>query len=354
MEESRISLLRSNLASPSPSGYEQAVQQVVREEIRQHTDETRIDRHGNVIATLNPGGHPRVMLTGHCDELGFIIRYIDDQGFLYFAPIGSFDPSTLPGNRVLVHAPGGPLLGVIGCQAVHLMDADERGKAPKLQDMWIDIGVTSREEAHQLVPLGTAATRAAQLESLRGDLVVSRALDDKAGLFSVIEAMRRLHAQRELLHASVSFVSAVQEEVGTRGAHTSAYSVEPDIAIAVDVTFPSDHPQTSKQRLGDVKLGGGPGITIGGFVSPRISQKLMAVAKEAGIAFQFDVQGAYTGTDNDEIQITREGVATGLLNIPCRYMHSGSEVVSLKDIDATAELMARFVLSLDKDTSVIP
>ena len=251
-------------------------------------------------------------------------------------------------------APGGPLLGVIGCQAVHLMDADERGKAPKLQDMWIDIGVTSREEAQQLVPLGTAATRAAQLELLRGDLVVSRALDDKAGLFSVIEAMRRLHAQRERLHASVSFVSAVQEEVGTRGAHTSAYSVEPDIAIAVDVTFPSDHPQTSRQRLGDVKLGGGPGITIGGFVSPRISQKLMAVAKEADIAFQFDVQGAYTGTDNDEIQITRGGVATGLLNIPCRYMHSGSEIVSLKDIDTTAELMARFVLSLDEDMSMIP
>jgi putative aminopeptidase FrvX len=314
--------------------------------------------HGNVIATLNPVGRPRVMLTAHCDELGFIIRYIDDQGFLYFAPIGGFDPSTLSGNRVLVHAPGGPLLGVIGCQAVHLMDADERGKAPKLQDMWIDIGVASREEAQQLVPLGTAATRAAQLESLRGDLVVSRALDDKAGLFSVIEAMRRLSAeastQRERLRASVAFVSSVQEEVGTRGAHTSAYSVEPDIAIAVDVTFPSDHPQTSKQRLGDVKLSSGPVITIGGFVSPRISQRLLSVAKEAGISFQYDVQGAYTGTDNDEIQITRGGVATGLLNIPCRYMHSGSEIVSLKDIDTTAELMARFVLSLDAEMIVIP
>src|SRR5712692_8093612 len=147
MDTSRIEFLRRLIASPSPSGFEQAIQEVIRKEIRQYSDVVRTDVHGNVVASLNPEGSPRVMLTAHCDELGFLIRYIDEQGFLYFAPIGGFDPSTLPGGRVLVHAPGGPLLGVIGCQAAHLMDAEAIGKAPKLQDMWIDIGVASREEA---------------------------------------------------------------------------------------------------------------------------------------------------------------------------------------------------------------
>src|SRR6266699_3254156 len=193
MEESRVSLLKRLIASPSPSGYEQAVQQVVREEIRQYTDEIRTDRHGNVIATLNPGGHPRVMLTGHCDELGFLIRYIDDQGFLYFAPLGGFDPATLPGNRVQVHTPSGPVLGVVGRKPVHTLSQEERGKSPKLSELWIDIGVSSKEEAQELVPLGSVATRAAQLEPLRNDIVVSRALDDKSGVFTVVEAMRRIH-----------------------------------------------------------------------------------------------------------------------------------------------------------------
>ena len=354
MYEAQYALLQRLIASPSPSGFEQRAQQVVREELRAYADEIRTDVHGNVIAALNPTGKPRVMLTAHIDELGFLIRYIDDEGYLYFSPIGGFDTSTLPGARVIVHTPGGSVSGVIGCRAVHLLDSDERGKAPSLRDMWIDIGAASSEEARQLVPLGSAATRAAHPEILRGELVVSRALDNKSGICAIIEAMRRLHERREQLAAAVFLVSAVQEEVGTRGAQTSAYSVDPQVALTVDVTFASDHPQTSKIRLGDVRLGGGPGITIGGFVNSRIYQELMATAEKAEIAYQYDISPSHTGTDNDNIQITRGGVATGLLNIPCRYMHSGSEVVSLKDIDATAELMAQFVLTLNEETNLIP
>lgn len=354
MDEARITFFRRLIASPSPSGFEQAAQRVVREEVRQYADDVRTDVHGNVLATLNSSGKPRVMLTAHCDELGFLIRYINEDGFLYFTPIGGFDPATLPGSRVHIHAPGGPILGVIGSQAVHLMPADERGRVPKLEDMWIDIGATSREEAMELVPPGTPATRAIELEPLRHDLVVSRALDDKAGVFSIIEALRKLHERRNQLKASVCLVSAVQEEVGSRGVQTSAYSVNPDIALAVDVTFTSDHPETSKIRLGDVKLGGGPGITIGGFVNAPVYQRLMNVAKEAGIPYQYDIQSSHTGTDNDDLQVSRGGVATGLLNIPLRYMHTGSEIISLSDIETTSELMARFVLSLDENFSVIP
>ena len=354
MEESRIAFLQRLINSPSPSGFEQRVQQVIREEMQLYTDEQRTDVHGNVIAALNPNANPRVMLTAHCDELGFLVRFIDEKGFIYFATIGGFDPSTLPGERVQIHTAKGSILGVIGRKPVHLLQSDERGKAPKLSEMWIDIGVNSKEEAQELVAIGSIATRAAQLEKLHGDLVVSRALDDKSGVFTVVEAMRRLHGQREKLKAGVFFVSAVQEEVGLRGAHTSAFGVDPLIAVAVDVTFTSDHPQTSKHEIGDIRLNGGPVISIGGRINPRVYQMLIDAADEAGIAYQIDPQASGTGTDTDVIQVSRAGVATGLVSIPCRYLHTGSEIVSLKDIDEIAELLSRFVLALDAQTNVIP
>ena len=354
MDENRVAFLRRMIASPSPSGFEQPIQQTIREEIGQYTDKVQTDVHGNVIATLNPEGHPRVMLTAHCDELGFLVRYIDDRGFIYFAPIGGFDPSTLPGNRVHIHTPSGPVLGVIGRKPIHTLRGDEREKAPKLSDLWIDIGAANREEAQKAVPLGSVATRAAELEPLRGETIVSRALDDKSGVFAVIEAMRRISEKRADLKAAVAFVSAVQEEVGSRGAQTSAYGVDPLIAIAVDVTFTSDHPGTSKEELGDVRLNGGPVISIGGHMNPRVYQLLVDAANEAGIAWQIDAQAANTYTDTDTIQVARAGVATGLLSIPCRYLHTGSEIVSLKDVDEVAELIARFVLALDTNVNVIP
>lgn len=354
IDEARVSFLEKMISSPSPSGFEQPVQQVVREEIQKYTDDVRTDVHGNVIAALNPAGNPRVMLTAHSDELGFLIRYIDEQGFLYFAPIGGYDPSTLPGNRVNVHTPNGPILGVIGRPPVHTLSPEERGKGPKLADLWIDIGVSSQEEAKKLVPLGSVATRAAQLERMQKDVIVSRALDDKSSLFALVETMRRLHKKRAALKAGVFFVSAVQEEVGSRGAQTAAFSVDPLIAVAVDVTFTSDHPGTSKKDLGEVKLNGGPVLSIGGHINPRVYQLLVKAADEAGISWQIDPQAARTSTDTDVIQVVRGGVATALISIPCRYLHTGSEIASLKDIDEVAELLTHFVLALDKDTNVIP
>ena len=354
MDETRLDFLRTLIASPSPSGFEQPVQEVIRTEISKYADAIRTDVHGNVIASLNSEGSPRVMLTAHCDELGFIIRYIDEQGFLYFAPIGGFDPSTLPGERVHVHTPKGPLLGVIGSKAIHLMDSEERSHAPNLKNMWIDIGVSGRDEAQLLVPIGSVATRAQQLEILRDELVVSRALDNKSGIFTIVEAMRRLHNKRDAIKAGVYFVSTVQEETGLRGVRTSTYEVNPQVALIVDVTFASDHPETSKRMLGDVKLHGGPGLTIGGFTNPRVYQLLVNAATQADIPYQHDIQASYTNTDNDFVQISRGGVATGLINIPCRYMHSGSEIVSLKDIDNAAKLVVGFVLALDNYTNLIP
>ncbi len=354
MNESRVSFLRQLVASPAPSGFEQPVQQVIREEITHYSDEIRTDVHGNVIAALHSSGQPRVMLTAHCDEIGFLIRYIDDQGFLYFAPVGGFDRATLAADRVLIQTPSGPVPGVIGRKPVHTLQGEERNKLPELSEMWIDVGVANKEEAQKLVPLGSPVTRATQLAPFRGDLVVSRALDDRAGIFTIIEAMRRIYAQRESLQAAVFCVSAVQEEVGSRGAMTSAYSVAPLIAIAVDVTFTSDHPGTSKQEIGDVKLNGGPVITLGGNINPRIYQLLVNAATEAGIAYQIDPQAASTYTDTDMVQIARGGIATGLVSIPCRYLHTGAEIASLKDMDEAANVLARFVLALNTNTNVIP
>jgi len=354
MHESRISFLRQLVDSSAPSGFEQPVQQVIREEVSRYSDDIRTDVHGNVIASLHPAGQPRVMLTAHCDEIGFLIRYIDEQGFLYFAPIGGFDRATLAADRVLIQTPAGPIPGVIGRKAIHTLHGEERNKLPDLSEMWIDIGVANKEEAQKLVPLGSPVTRVAQFAPLHGDLVASKALDDRAGIFTVIEAMRRVHEQRESLQAAVFFVSAVQEEVGSRGATTASYSVAPLIAIAVDVTYTSDHPGTSKQEIGEVKLNGGPVITLGGHINPRVYQLLVNAATEAGIAYQIDPQAANTYTDTDMVQVARGGVATGLVSIPCRYLHTGSELASLKDMDEAANVLARFVLALQADTNVIP
>ncbi len=354
MDDVRFAFLKRLVASPSPSGFEQPAQRVVREEIRQFSDEVRTDVMGNVIGALNPSGSPRVMLTAHCDELGFLIRYIDERGFLYFSPIGTFDPSTLVGERVRVHTPSGPLPGVLGRKPIHLMEQKERAQAPDLAQMWIDIGVSGKAEAQDLVPLGCVATRAKELERLRGDLVVSRGMDNKSSVLALVEAMRLLHEQRALLKAGVFFVSSVQEEIGGHGAALAAHEIDPRIALTVDVTFASDHPQASEVELGDVKLGGGPTITAGAFVSPRVFELLTGTAKSIGMAYQLDLQADCTHTDNDSVRLARSGIATGLLNLPCRYMHSSSEVVSLRDVEQTGELIARFVLSLDEQTSLIP
>jgi len=354
MDESRFTFLERLVASPSPSGFEQPAQQVVRTEIQQFADEVRTDVMGNVIAALNPAGTPRVMLTAHCDELGFLIRFIDERGFLYFSPIGGFDPSSLPGERVFVHTPTGRLPGVLGRKPIHLMDRKERSQAHDLDDMWIDIGASDQREAQELVPLGCVATRANELARLRGDLVVSRGMDNKSSILAIVETMRLLYEQREQLQAGVFFVSSVQEEIGGRGAALAAYGLDPQIALTVDVTFASDHPQTSEAMLGKVKLGGGPTITTGAFVSPRVYELLTEAARSAGMAYQLDLQAGPTHTDNDGVRLARAGIATGLLNLPCRYMHTSSEVVSLKDIEETAQLMARFVLALNKDTNLIP
>jgi endoglucanase len=349
-----LQFLQRFLACPSPSGYEQPAQAVWRQRTSAYADRIETDVHGNVIAWINPDVRPRVLLTGHCDELGFQIRYIDDQGFLYFSTIGGHDLGLVPGRTVTIHTERGPVPGVIGKRAIHLMTEEDRKKVPQIQDLWIDIGVGSKEEAQSVVDIGDPVTYDHSFKTLRGALASSRAFDDRAGSFVVSEVLRTLSAKKQDLQCSVAGVSTVQEEVGLRGATTSAYSTNPDIGIALDVTHATDHPDVDKRKVGEVKLGGGPVICRGANINPRVFSMLVETAKAAQIPYQLEAEPKGTGTDANAIQLSRGGVAAGLIGLPLRYMHTPNEVINLDDLSQTIALLAAFIERVHSETELIP
>ena len=352
MDDSALEFFKNILETPSPSGYEQPVQQIVREYVSSFADQVESDSHGNLIAVKSPQNSLRVMFAGHCDQIGLIVQFIDESGFLYIQPIGGWDPQQLIGQRLTVWASEGPVKGVIARKPIHLLTEEERKQVPKIKDLWIDIGAASRDEASQRVRVGDPVTFCLSLEMLSGDLANSPGMDDKTGLWVVIEALRR--AATEQLSCALHAVSTVQEEIGLRGARTSAYGIDPQVGIAVDVTHATDCPTVDKKTEGDVKLGGGPVITRGPNCNPRVVERLIDVAKQKNIDFQLAAIGKATPTDANSLQVTRSGVATGLVSIPNRYMHSAVETISMSDIDQAADLLAGFALSLDPDETFLP
>jgi len=354
MRKESLMFLRELVNTPSPSGFEQPAQLLVREYLSQYADEVRVDVMGNVIAALNPDGHPRVMLAGHCDEIGFMVTHITDEGFINFSSIGGVDAHLVPGQKVHVHGAKGPVLGVVGKKAIHLMEVEERKKVLPLHQQWIDIGAVSRKRAEQRVAIGDCVTFATVFDRLDADTAVARGFDDKMGSFVVGEALRLAALQKKKLKAALFAVSTVQEEVGLRGAATSAFSIAPDCAVAVDVTHATDYPDADKKRYGEIKLGKGPVLHRGANVNPQVANLLISATKKARITYQMvGVPGA-SGTDAWAIQLARGGVATGLLSVPLRYMHTPIEVLNLKDLEASAHLLAIFAASLKAGTSFIP
>ena len=354
MREASKLFLQRLLSAPGPSGYEGPVRGVWQDEVGNYADEITTDIHGNAIASLRAKGSPRVMLAGHMDELGFQIIHIDENGYLFFETIGGFDLGIVPGRKVRVHTKDGPILGVLGKKPIHLMSADERKKIPEKHDLWIDIGVSDGREAKDIVSIGDPVTYDTNFEMLRNDMIVSRATDNKAGAWVVAEAMRRVASNRKKPKAALYSVATVQEEVGLRGAKTSAYGIDPMVGIAVDVTWATDHPGIDKRKTGECVLGGGPVINRGANINPIIFNRLVAIAKTKKIPYQIMAEPGGTGTDANALQLTREGVAAGLLSIPQRYMHTPVEIISLRDIDHCAQLLAWFVLDLDTNESFIP
>jgi endoglucanase len=352
VQDDQFQFLQRLVETTGPSGYEAQTQQVWRERVQDAADSIRTDALGNCIATLNGDGRPSVMIDAHIDEIGFLIKYIDDNGFLYFSPIGGFDPSTLAGGRVRIIGKNGPVLGVLGRKPIHLLEADERKKAPELKSMWIDIGVSSREEAEALIGMGDAGGRAAGMARLRGNTIAANSLDDRVGGYVMAETIRNLAAGRPA--AAVHAASSVQEEIGLRGARVSAYTIDADIGIALEVTWTSDHPQAPKTELGDCRLGGGPVLMRGANVNPRVFERLVAAAEAEGVAYQVDVYAGGSPTDGNVMQMSRRGMAVGILSVPTRYLHTASEIVSTDDVDQTVQVLTRFVRDLPGDIDLAP
>ncbi len=348
MDDRSHAFLKQVLETPSPSGFEQPVQGLVRQWAGGFADEVRTDAHGNVFAGRFPEGRPadapRVMLAGHCDQIGLMVQHIDSEGFLYVQPIGGWDMQILLGQYLTVWTKAGPLTGVVARRAVHLMTPDERKKVPEFTDVWVDVGCKNKEEAEQIVRHGDPVTFALGYRDLRNGLAASPAMDDKVGLWVVMEAVRLLHGRP--LRAAVYGVSTVAEEVGLRGATTATYSVNPTVGIAVDVTHATDTPGNDKKSQGEVKCGAGPVLYRGPNINPRVFDRLEEVARAHDIPVQVRGVPRATGTDANAMQISRQGVATGLLGIPNRYMHSPVEVVHLDDLSNAARLLAEFCASV--------
>jgi endoglucanase len=334
-----------------PSGYEGPVRAVWRASVEEFAAEVYGDVHGSLTAVVNPKGTPRVMLAGHLDEIGLMITYIDDKGFLYFAPIGGHDPTILVGQRVRVQGTQGPILGVLGRKPIHLMRGDDRKEAVDIKDLWIDIGVADRAEAESLVRIGDPVSFAVGMERLRGDLLVSKAFDNRVGAYVAAEVARAVAAGS--CEAAVFAVATSQEEIGLRGATTSAERIKPDAAIAIDVGFALDHPEvdSEKKRRGPMALGKGPQITRGANANPIVYDLLIQAAEEGGIPYQIDPAPADSGTDAWAIQVAHQGVATGVVGVSLRYMHTPVEVLSTRDLDQTVALLTGFIRRLRPDTS---
>jgi endoglucanase len=354
MRKESKAFLEAMLRAPSPSGYEGPVRKIWKAEVEKYAEEVNVDVHGNAIGIYNKKSATRVMLAGHMDELGFQVIYISDSGYIHFDTIGGFDVGIIPGRKVRIHTKKGTILGILGKKPIHLMEPSERGKVAAKSDLWIDIGAKDGKETKKLVEIGDPITYDDNFEVLRGNLVVSRAFDNKMGAYLAAETLRLVSRSKKKAQVALYSVATVQEEIGLRGAKTSAYGIDPLVGIGLDVTFALDHPGVDKRKMGDVVIGKGPVITRGANINPVVFDLLVSVAKKNKIPYQINAEAGGTGTDANAIQLSRAGVAAGLVGVALRYMHTPVEVLSLEDLDNTAKLLCEFVLAVNDKTSFIP
>ncbi len=351
MNDASSGFLKSLLSTPGPSGYEGKAATVWRGAAAKFAD-VRGDRMGNSFATLGEGGSPRVMLSGHIDEIGLIVTHVDDKGLVHFKGVGGWDSQVLVGQRVKLQTKDGEIVGVIGKKAIHLMTAEDRKKVSQIKDLWIDIGAKDKEEADKLVRVGDVAVLDHDVLELPNGRIASRSLDNRMGAFVVLEALRLL-SEEENTSAEVVAVASVQEEIGLNGARGAAYGLDPDAAIAVDVTHATDVPGAPKNENGDHALGSGPVITRGSTLSPIVIEGLIEVAESESIPYSLEADSNRTGTDADVIHLSRAGVATAVVSSPNRYMHSPNEVVQLDDLENCAKLIAAYIKTLDANTDFV-
>jgi putative aminopeptidase FrvX len=354
MRKESLAFFKEIVNTPSPSGYEERAAEVYRKYTGAFADKVHTDTHGNVWAVLHPEAKMKVMLAGHMDEIGFIVHYIDDSGFLYFQGVGGHDSVIPVGQRVWVHGKK-RVPGIIGRKAIHLLEEDERKKKPELKDLWIDIGASNREEAERLVSLGDVATFQYEFQELLGDRCTARGFDNKMGSFIVAEALRLLKEDGGLdKGVGVYAVATVQEEIGLRGARTASYAISPQTGLAVDVNHAVDYPGVSKSRYGQLDVGKGPSVMRGANANPIVFRMLLEAAQQDGIPYQVDVAPGGTGTDGNAMQLNQGGMAVGILGVALRYMHTPCELLSLQDVEDCARLMAAYCRRVKPQTDFTP
>ena len=355
MTQGSVAFLKHLLDTPGPSGFETAPARAWREEVKKFADEVTADVHGNSVGAINPNGKPRLMLAGHIDEIGLQVTHIDDDGYLFFAGIGGWDPQVLVGQRVVLSGKKSPVQGVIGKQAVHLMKREDMDKVSKITDLWIDIGAANKAEALERVRVGDAGVLDAHVQEFPNGRIVSRSIDNRIGAYVVSEALRLLAANRPK-HAAVFAVATTREEIAWQGggARTSAVGIDPQVALVVDVTHATDFPGAEKKRVGDHKLGTGPVLSRGSAVNHAVFDLLVECAETEQIPYTIQAAPHDTGTDADAIYNALKGIPTGLVSVPNRYMHSPNEMVALEDLQRAARLCAAFARRLTPETSFVP
>jgi len=340
-------LLEKLSNAPGVSGHEEAVKDIIRAEIVPYVNHIEVDTMGNLIVTRDGDiDKPSIMLAAHLDEVGLIVRYIDNDGYVFFNPVGGLFDQTLLNQKMVVHTRNGKYFGVIGSKPPHVMKAAEYDKVIKKDDMFLDIGATSKKDAEKMgIEIGNQITFDSRFTVLHDDIVAGKAFDNRAGCVVLVETIKRMKDVKATVHA----VFTVQEEVGLKGAKTSAYKLNPDFAFAIDVTIAGDHPGISMKEA-PVKMGAGPAIIVsdgesrGIIASKIILDRIKNTAEEYNIPIQLEASGGGT-TDGALIQLTRAGIPTGVISIPTRYIHTPHSVIDMKDLEASINLLTKMLES---------
>lgn len=341
--EFNTSLLKHISSIVAPSGYEKDVIDVWCKEISQYVDEINLTNIGNAVAVKSGCGNERkkIMITAHADEIGIIVTYIDNDGYLYFDEIGGIDTNILPGRIVLIKSTDNRIVkGVIGVKPIHLQKESVPKQSLSPKDLWIDISVDSKDSALELVEIGSIGT----LESVtyqQGTRLIGKAMDNRCSLSTMVSIAQKLAEKK--CNDDIYYVATTQEELRGRGAQTAAFTINPDICIVLDVTHATDYPGMSPVRDGDIKLGKGVVIAIGPNMDNGNTKKVVSLAKSLNIHYQIEVCARPTGTDANVIQISRSGIRTLLLSIPCRYMHSPVETIDIEDLESCCTLITQLI-----------
>ena len=327
--------------TPTPSGFEQEGQKLFERFANQYVDELYSDTLGNVVAHKKNPGKKKLMITAHIDEVGFMVKYIDENGMLYVVPIGGIDLMLLPGTRLAVHHGENSFLGVVGRKPIHLLNEKERVSF-SIEDTWLDLGFKSREHALQSVSVGDPVTFSTECVQMSDDFITTRSADNKIGSMIMLELMLELHGCAT--DYDIYYVSTVQEEIGLRGAMPAAVQIQPDIAIVVDATHATDYPNVNQKLCGDVRLGSGPSLCVSPDTDRSLIEQLKEAADKSGIPYQLEGHPNASGTEARAIQLQCKGIQTAIVSYPVRYMHSPSEVVSISDIKNCVALLKAFLV----------